>query len=79
MSQRNLSSVLGDMLGAIPEREHRLRERLESRLSSVGCTAPEIMPLRWHEVQAILIAEIGEPREQWQQDVARIFVGPVPS
>lgn len=76
MSDRNLSVIIGDLLGVVPPEESELRAKLVSIRSSVPFTAPEIMKRRWRECADALIESCGKRTgEPWVQQTANIFTG----
>lgn len=67
---RDIASVIGDVLGMIPDDEKGLRAGLESIRRSSGFCAPEGMWLHWQRLDEVLSDAIGKPTLQWHKDVA---------
>lgn len=79
-SDRNLSVVIGDMLGVIPSTEESLRAGLENIRGSLAYAPPENAGIWWQECMDLLIADIGWPvpdDKPWGVVVERIFSGKV--
>lgn len=72
---RELADVIDLIVEQIPETENLLLLRLESMKSSVVCRAPEMTSFWWHELQDLLIQDIGDPVEEWELKVEKIFTG----
>lgn len=73
---RDLADVLDRMLAVIPESEDDLRAMLKGIRSSVGYTAPEVMPELWRATQHQLQSKLGGPATTpWHFDVVTIWSG----
>lgn len=74
MSPRDLSVVIGDLLGVIPETESNLRAELEKIRYRLAFRAPELGRMGWEEAEMAL-RTLGDPSKgpPWVQNVARIF------
>ena len=84
-SNRNFTSVIGDMIGLIPseveeEEGEELRRRLECVLEGSLYRAPELMHRSWAEALVILYDEFGtcdiRHLDGWQLKVAETLRGP---
>lgn len=73
--ERDLSEVLGRMLGVIPEHESGLRARLIHIREALPFRAPEVEVLSWREVQALLKSYVPDLVEPWHHEAAAIFSG----
>lgn len=76
MTERNLVSLLGDVVGLIPPEQAELRHTLLEIRQSARYTAPEMMPLRWRMAHEAIAKVIGDsPQAGWQQRVAETWGG----
>jgi len=73
--ERDLSEVLGRMLGVIPEDGSDLHARLTLIRDALPYRAPEVEVLSWREVQALLKSYVPELTEPWHHEAAAIFSG----
>ena len=75
---RNIAEVIDLMIAEIPNNypnKDIFISQLESIKLAAMFTAPEIMSFRWQQVYDVLISKIGEPKEDWQKNIADIFSG----
>lgn len=70
---RKLEGVIDQIIAIVPADECLLLEDLARFRVTVLFTAPEMMPLRWRELAAIMNAyALGKP---WTSEAQRIFSG----
>lgn len=71
---RNLSDVIDQLLET--SEDEMLSIELKDIKDSVRFTAPELMPMRWRQVQVALQNHISFVREgTWQESAFNIFTG----
>lgn len=73
MNPRNLPDVIDAMLVVIPATELRLLYDLKNTKQSSYYAPLENQHLWWRQTQAILAQLVGEPKLDWQWQVAGIF------
>ena len=74
---RNLATVIEQMINVIPRDNAEFIAELESRLSSVHYSAPELMGLRWRSVAGTLSDYISQDETlwtDWQKEVVKIWM-----
>jgi len=79
MSQRNIDDVIDKIIEVIPEQED-CREILVTRLKELkrqaAYAAPERIGVKWNELGAILLNELGEEVDKpWKQTISDIMTG----
>ena len=72
---RDLDEIIDKMLNVIPSAEKDLIASLKSTQDSFRYSAPEIARIWWMQTLKILENDVGEPTEDWQKEVQRIFSG----
>jgi hypothetical protein len=72
---RDITSVIGDVLGCVPAERTVLAAKLDCLRTTCRYTAPEQLRHRWAQLEQILVEEIGTPAEQWHRDISRIVRG----
>ncbi len=73
---RDLTSVLGDILGCVPFESAHLSEDLTRLREGIPYTAPESMRIRWEQLEAILLQWLPDPpTEEWQWKIIDIVQG----
>ncbi len=74
-SPRNLPDVIDAMLAVIPVDQQNLRHCLANAKQSSCYAPPENQHIWWQETQGILAQLVGEPKLDWQWQVAAAFAG----
>ena len=72
MSDRNLATVIEDVIKLVPKEEKRLINGLESILESVKYSAPEMINTWWNEFGNYLninLPVISSTNTKWQKDI----------
>jgi len=71
---RNLETVIKNIINEIPNSEESFISQLKDNQSSVHFAAPELMNMWWNEVHSTLCSYIPEkPNQEWQFKVLSIF------
>ncbi len=75
---RHLSEVLDRMIAFVPLEQASLLVDLTNLRSSLGFVAPEMMPLRWANLEVIVNCHIPQPPaglDAWQNSFVMEFIG----
>ena len=74
-TERELSTVIEQILAVVPKTEPVLRAQLTSLSGRIPYTAPELKGNLWWETASALAKAIPSPTLPWQIEVARVFTG----